>query len=534
MSAFSENLRFSREDLDFGWSIRSLLQPQSLTLAVEFPDDLPEKLGEELRRLEQLFTVDTAMLKKITDRFGEELQAGMEGKGDIPMNITWVTSSPTGHETGTYLTIDLGGTNLRVCLITLTDEMGGHSTTQEKYTLPKDIKTGTADQLFDHIADHLSEFLTEHVKGNEGACDDGKIPLGFTFSYPATQERIDHGILQTWTKGWDVKDVEGHDVTEMLNRAMEKRNLPVKLIALINDTTGALIASAYNDPDTVIGAIFGTGCNAAYMDRVSQIPKMASQKTDPKTSPNEDSLMAINCEYGAFDNSHTVLPRTRYDELIDEQSPRPGEQTFEKMSAGLYLGELFRQILLELLAKGVIFQDWSKSDSSDSDANKQNQTGTQSQKDALSTPYAIDTEFLSTVENDATPSLEEAKSAFQRVLAGLSPSDAELRFFRAVAKLIAIRGARLCACGASAICRRIGRRKGHVAADGSVAVKHPRFKERWECAVREILDMKMGGFGREGEGIELTSAEDGSGVGAAVICALAMGRTREETGTAEK
>jgi hexokinase len=139
------------------------------------------------------------------------------------MNITWVTAFPTGRETGIYLTIDLGGTNLRVCLITLTDEQGGHETRQEKYTLPENIKTGTADELFDHIADHLSDFLEEHVKGNDAKSDDGKIPLGFTFSYPATQDRIDHGILQTWTKGWDVKDVEGHDVAEMLNKAITKR-----------------------------------------------------------------------------------------------------------------------------------------------------------------------------------------------------------------------------------------------------------------------------------------------------------------------
>ncbi|KIW68593.1 hypothetical protein, variant [Phialophora macrospora] len=446
------------------------------------------------------------------------------------MNITWVTTSPTGRETGTYLTIDLGGTNLRVCLITLTDEQGGHETTQEKYILPNDIKTATADKLFDHIANHLSDFLEEHVKGKEAKFDNGTIPLGFTFSYPATQDRIDHGILQTWTKGWDVKGVEGHDVVEMLNKAMKKRNLPVKLIALINDTTGALIASAYNDPDTIIGAIFGTGCNAAYMDRASQIPKMASLTTRKDDSPEQkDSLMAINCEYGAFDNSHTVLPRTRYDELIDEQSPRPGEQTFEKMSAGLYLGELFRQILLELATRGVVFQELDMNSTSNSQSEREQDSDSDAKKqiDRLSTPYAIDTEFLSTVENDATPALAEAKSAFQRSFAGLTPSAAELQFCQAVAKLVAIRGARLCACGASAICRRIGRRRGHVAADGSVAVKHPRFKERWECAVREILDMKMGGFGREGEGIELTSAEDGSGVGAAVICALTMGRTGE-------
>jgi hexokinase len=40
------------------------------------PDDLSEKLAEELRRLEELLTVDTAMLKKIAERFGEELLAG--------------------------------------------------------------------------------------------------------------------------------------------------------------------------------------------------------------------------------------------------------------------------------------------------------------------------------------------------------------------------------------------------------------------------------------------------------------------------
>ena len=73
----------------------------------------------------------------------------------------------------------------------------------------------------------------------------------------------------------------------------------------------------------------------------------------------------------------------------------------------------------------------------------------------------------------------------------------------------------------------MGTRKGHVAADGSVATKHPRFKERWETAVAEILDMKMGT--KDGECIEMTSAEDGSGVGAAVICALTLGRASEGT-----
>ena len=178
------------------------------------------------------------------------------------------------------------------------------------------------------------------------------------------------------------------------------------------------------------------------------------------------------------------------------------------MSAGLYLGEILRLAFVDLHSRDVVFENINDE-----------------QKKLLETPYCMDTGFLSTLENDPTPNLSQAESAFQSTLANLTPSFDELTLFQGLAKLIAIRGARLSACGVSAICRRIGVRQGHVAADGSVAIKHPRFKERWESAVKEILDMKMGLAGADGEGIELTSAEDGSGVGAAVICALTMGRT---------
>lgn len=91
-----------------------------------------------------------------------------------------------------------------------------------------------------------------------------------------------------------------------------------------------------------IGCIFGTGCNAAYMENFGSIPKLAHMNLPP------DTPMAINCEWGAFDNEHVILPRTPYDIIIDKDSPRPGQQAFEKMIAGLYLGELFRLVLVDL------------------------------------------------------------------------------------------------------------------------------------------------------------------------------------------
>ena len=57
---------------------------------------------------------------------------------------------------------------------------------------------------------------------------------------------------------------------------------------MINDTTGTLIASAYTDPRMKIGCIFGTGCNAAYMENCGSIPKIDHMKLDP------DMPMAIN------------------------------------------------------------------------------------------------------------------------------------------------------------------------------------------------------------------------------------------------
>jgi hexokinase len=134
------------------------------------------------------------------------------------MNPTWCMAFPTGYETGTYLALDMGGTNLRVCEIELTEAKSEFDITQSKYRLPEELKTGTADELWEYIADCLQQFVETHHAGQEKS-----LPLGFTFSYPATQEYIDHGVLQRWTKGFDISGVEGHDVVPMLEEALKKR-----------------------------------------------------------------------------------------------------------------------------------------------------------------------------------------------------------------------------------------------------------------------------------------------------------------------
>ncbi|QIW95814.1 hypothetical protein AMS68_001332 [Peltaster fructicola] len=470
--------------------------------------ELPLQLQHELDELKDIFRVDTAKLKQIVDRFEEELYLGLarisrcllpsleDGGGSLPMNVTYIQDWPTGKEHGDFLTLDLGSTAvLRVCHVTLSENKEQTKVDRISYEIPAEFKVGSVEPLIAFLVDSIEDFLSKRRLP-------AALPLGFTFSFPVTQEEIDHGVLQTWTKGFDVKGAEGHDVADLLRREINERGLPVKLVALLNDTTGAMMASRYRDPQTVIGAIFGTGCNAAYMEHCADIPKISGMPSG--------QLMAINCEYGAFDNEHLVLPRTKYDIELDEDSPRPGEQAFEKMSAGespelslmqlmqsgLYLGELFRRVMLDLIERDVLFHGQDTT--------------------ALLRPYIFNTVWLSAIENDTSPQMQNSLKAFQTI--SITPSEHELAMLRHLAQAIAIRGARLCCCGVAAICKKKGITSGHVAADGSVANKHSHFKKRWAEALGEVLDWPAN---RTEDPIIITAAEDGTGIGAAVISAMA-------------
>jgi len=182
--------------------------------------DVPKNLLEEIKKLEDQFLIEQPKLKEIVDHFVGELTKGLsEEGGDIPMVPAWCMSYPDGYETGTYLALDMGGTNLRVCEINLPEEKGEFDITQSKYRIPEELKTGTAEELWDYIADCLQQFIEFHHEGEKL----DQLPLGFTFSYPATQDYIDHGVLQRWTKGFDISGVEGQDVVPPFEAALAER-----------------------------------------------------------------------------------------------------------------------------------------------------------------------------------------------------------------------------------------------------------------------------------------------------------------------
>ena len=55
--------------------------------------------------------------------------------------------------------------------------------------------------------------------------------------------------------------------------------------------------------------------------------------------------------------------RTKWDLAVDEMSLNPGRQIFEKMISGMYMGELVRQVLIDMVMEELIFIDNETSDS---------------------------------------------------------------------------------------------------------------------------------------------------------------------------
>jgi hexokinase len=121
----------------------------------------------------------------------------------------------------------------------------------------------------------------------------------------------------------------------------------------------------------------------------------------------------------------------------------------KKLISGRYLGEILRLVICELIDEGVLF------------------LGQNTYK--IEIPYALDTAFLSLMESDPTEELLMIIGIFTHFFA-LETTLAERQFFRALAKLVGRRAARLSSCGIAAIVSKMGYLESgcSVGADGSL------------------------------------------------------------------
>jgi hexokinase len=136
-------------------------------------------------------------------------------------------------------------------------------------------------------------------------------------------------------------------------------NLPrIKITAIANDAVSTLVSFAYqlrSNPrrKAGMGLIVGTGCNATIPLALSKLhPSKRPKKVKVLDHPNPDTDIKINVNTewtikGAAKPLHDLGFITRWDSKLDAEGEAPGFQPFEYMTAGRYLGELGRIIIVE-------------------------------------------------------------------------------------------------------------------------------------------------------------------------------------------
>ncbi|KAL5237765.1 hypothetical protein ACI65C_005175 [Semiaphis heraclei] len=425
---------------------------------------------------EQLFALMNDMDKAIRNGLGKETNPSSV----VKCYITYVQDLPNGTERGKFLALDLGGTNFRVLLIELGEKNYFHMDF-ETFKVPSKIQTGKGTELFDHIAKCLAEFVKKYNLDIKTA-----LPLGFTFSFPLRQVGLTKGYLNSWTKGFDCSGVVDEDVVRLLKDAIKRRkDIQIDVCGILNDTTGTLMSCAWKTPNTKIGLIVGTGCNACYVEKVENAELFDGDKTK--------SHVIVNCEWGAFgDDGKLDAIRTKYDMDIDENSLNPGQQRFEKMISGMYMGEIVRLAIVDLANQNKLFE------------------GKLSEQ--MKTRGAFGTSFVSDIESD-TGNYKNTLKVLSEM--GINnPSLVDCANVRYICECVSSRSAHLVSVGLAVLLNKMDEKSVTIGVDGSVYRFHPYFHKLIMEKTRQLVKPNIN--------FDLMLSEDGSGRGAALVAAVAF------------
>ena len=432
--------------------------------------------------LERLFKISVNGIRVINSDFHAEMGKGLSGDESSLKMIPSFIDKPKGNEVGEFLALDLGGTNFRVLTVNLDGKGNARVPFASKFAIPQKDMQGTGVALFDFIVSCIDAFLTENHVDRSKTYD-----LAFTFSFPVEQTSIAAGKLIVWTKGFTATGVQGQDVILLLNEALRRKDIRcINITALANDTVGTLAARSYTDPACDLGVIMGTGTNACCREALSKIGKL--------NAVNTNGHMIVNMEWGNFDK----VRLTCYDRLLDKTSVNPGAMVLEKMVSGMYLGEIVRLVLMDLIRRDLIFVNETPA------------------AEYFQKRGSLKTEDMSRMEGDKTDRLDGVALFFERNgFSNITLHDKIL--LQRLCRIVSARAARLAAAAISAVLIWIDPKLKDVhtvGIDGSLFEKYPGFNTKMTDVFEEL-------YGEKAEKITLVHSKDGSGKGAAIIAAVA-------------
>ena len=217
---------------------------------------------KDFKTMQQELKLDGTELCRLAQDFRQTAEDALAGRDSSLSALHTYLGLPTGQETGTFMALDFGGTNVRASRITLKGADGFTIETKVAKPLRSDdydytTSSTTAEALFDFIA----RIVKEAAGGNKA------YKLGFTFSFAVNQTSAKDASLIAWSKEIDVPGVAGKSINGLLKEALVRNGMDrIEPVALLNDTTATLLSSVYQHNPAQIGIVCGTGFNMCYYE----------------------------------------------------------------------------------------------------------------------------------------------------------------------------------------------------------------------------------------------------------------------------
>ena len=275
-------------------------------------------------------TVDPSVC---SDDICEDMKKGLAGAASfMPMIPTYLVNDGEVPKNEPVIVIDAGGTNFRCALLRFTDS-GYELEGLNKCLMPGIKEPASWEEFISFIADRIEPFAGKTDK------------IGFCFSYEAEITPDIDGKVVVIDKEVVIEGSAGKLVGKSLSDELARRGYPGKKVVVLNDTAAVLLGgSASIDKSqysTFIGHVSGTGTNCCCLVPMKYISKLGSD--------SEKSII-VNMEAGLYGG----IAKGYFDELLDAESHNPGSKIIEKQTAGVYLGELVRLMIVKAAEDGII------------------------------------------------------------------------------------------------------------------------------------------------------------------------------------
>jgi hexokinase len=465
-------------------------------------------MDDLLREVERLLEAPLAPAKllemsgALQRQFAPKLQSS-----DICMLPSYNHKLPSGLEKGTYLALDVGGSTFRIALVELNGKKPGAKNMRivfmKSYKIDEKVRQRRGHEFFEWMADKIQQALADPQFQRMSSTQ--SFPMGLSWSFPVEQTSSRSANLLDMGKGFRATEgLLGQDLSELIMAPCRKRNLPVHMDSIVNDSSATLLSRAYEDPSTRFAVILGTGFNISVHLPVSSLAT-TKYKGYPKQWLDEATHVLVNTECSMFGKG--VFPTTRWDDRLNETHIRPDFQPFEHMISGRYMGEIVRLIIVEAVCTAGLFSGEMPA--------------------LLSEPYTLDTGTIAAMEMDDSKYLTQATALFQsQHPLSKPPTVSDIQFVRRVSQLVSRRAAAFLATGIHALWVLRTESEGltpasagrmSIGCNGSVIEKYPLFRELCQSHLHELTAAS----GAEPKSISLEIAIESAIYGAAVsVCCL--------------